>query len=247
MMPTSWGHRFESVIRRIFELEIAGATPGTVLDGLGRFRHADPAYSWLRASPDGLVMRGPLAGRLVEIKAPKTRQPGDFVPLEYWVQMQVQMEVTDLDAVEFVEAQFQQRPVDSVDLVDSIDSEGLKDKGSKGSKWCGEIQVVGERDNNATWRYRYTEPSECVEDIRFDTEEGNERVEVLEHTRWWLTGFYPRTVLRDRDWWETVGRPAADTFWAEYQEAIKAGPSLTNDSTPVTGVVVEREGWAGSM
>ena len=78
MVATSWGHRFESIVRNLYELELAGV--GTVCDSLGRFTHRE--YTWLSASPDGIVTRGPLAGRLLEIKAPKTRQPDTYVPSE---------------------------------------------------------------------------------------------------------------------------------------------------------------------
>ena len=234
MNPTTWGHRFEPIIRAIFEQEISGAN--TVLDNLGRFRHADPTRSWLRASPDGLVFRGPLAGRLVEIKAPKSRQPGVFVPDDYWVQMQVQAEVLDLEAVEFVEAQFQQRHTSEMTEEDKA--------AFMSAKWKGALQVVGSNPNDmSTWRYLYTEPTEEHTDtdewiFPFPLTQSQPEETVLEHTTWWLTGFYPRTVLRDKAWWATVGLPAADAFWAELMELQKAGPPAI--------VTVEREGWLGT-
>jgi hypothetical protein len=231
MNPTTWGHRFEPIIRAIYEEEISGTN--TVLDNLGRFRHADPTRSWLRASPDGIVLRGPLAGRLVEIKAPKSRQPGQFVPDDYWVQMQVQAEVLDLEAVEFVEAQFQQRHTAEMTEVDK--------EACTSAKWKGTLQVVGVNPMDmATWHYEYTKPTEDELISPLPTQPPQET--VLEHTTWWLTGFYPRTVLRDRDWWATVGCPAADRFWAELMEKQKEGPPKMDERE----VTVEKEGWMGS-
>jgi len=145
MNATTWGHRFESVVRDIYEQELAG--PGSVNDTLGRFTHA--LIPWISASPDGIVTKGPLAGRLLEIKAPKTRQPGDFVPPEYYVQMQIQMEVCDVDVVDFVEAQFAQRPVASLTADDK--------KAIKQASWKGRIEVRGTLENPA---YRYTKAVE---------------------------------------------------------------------------------------
>ena len=201
MNATTWGHRFESLTRRIYELEIAGV--GTVCDTLGRFTH--PTIPWLSASPDGVVMRGALQGRLVEIKSPKTRQPGEFVPYEYYVQMQVQMEVCDVESVEFVEAQFAQRPIDAMTIGDHT--------AVAKARWKGEIEVRGHLEDSSTWAYRYTEPVEDSHEAVFGPNQ--EEVPVLEHSVWWLTGWYPRTVLRNRGWWSTVGKPAAELFWAE--------------------------------
>ena len=205
MNATTWGHRFESVVKRIYEFELAGT--GTVNAGLGRFTHS--TIKWLSASPDGLVTEGPLQGRLVEIKAPKTRQPGDFVPAEYYVQMQIQMEVCNLDAVDFVEAQFQQRPVESLTLKDQ--------NAYAKAAWKGRIEVRGHLDDPGSWRYVYSEPVEDLEDAVFSERKQAEDMPTLESSVWWLTGWYPRTVLRNRTWWQTVGWPNAELFWAEVE------------------------------
>jgi len=203
MNATTWGHRFEPVTRRIYELEIAGV--GTVCDTLGRFTH--PTIPWLSASPDGIVTEGSMAGRLVEIKAPKTRQPGEFVPCEYYIQMQIQMEVCDLDVVEFVEAQYKQKPSEALTLGDQV--------ACNKASWKGEIEVRGHLDDSSTWRYRYTEPVEELYEAIFLHDPVLDALPLLEHSVWWLTGWYPRTVLRNRTWWNTVGWPNAQIFWAE--------------------------------
>jgi putative phage-type endonuclease len=227
MNATTWGHRFEPITRRIYELEIAGV--GTVCDTLGRFTHS--TIPWLSASPDGVVMSGSLQGRLVEIKSPKTRKPGKYVPFEYYVQMQVQMEVCDVDSVEFVEAQFAQKPMDAMTI-------GYLSALAK-ARWKGEIEVRGNLEDSSTWRYRYTEPVEDSYEATFpDSKDSTESQDspnnsVLEHSAWWLTGWYPRTVLRNREWWRTVGQPAAEKFWAEVSALREEAPAPC-------------EGWIGS-
>jgi hypothetical protein len=209
MVATSWGHRFEPLVRRIYEEEIAGV--GTVCDTLGRFQHQ--TIPWLSASPDGIVLTGPLAGRLLEIKSPKTRKPGRFVPDEYYVQMQIQMEVCDLDAVDFIEAQFAQRPLK---LFDSQFGKLSHDdrKALKEASWKGRLEVYGIAEKSETWTYRYSTPAEDMEDTRFE-EPAPKDLSLLESSVWWLMGWYPRTVLRNRDWWTGVGWPAAELFWTE--------------------------------
>lgn len=231
MNATTWGHRFEPITRRIYELEIAGLD--TVNDTLGRFTHN--VIPWLSASPDGLVVKGPLTGRLVEIKSPKTRQPGVFVPHEYYVQMQIQMEVCDLDAVDFVEAQFKQRRSDIPLSAGTVAA-------YKAAVWKGRIEVRGYSEDSSSWRYRYSEPVEDMEDAVFKPDYDIEALPLIESSVWWLQkdGWYPRTVLRNRDWWTSVGWPNAELFWAEVE-------SLRSTSPPVS-TYVEHVGdrWIGS-
>lgn len=223
MNATTWGHRFESVVRDIYEQELAG--PGSVNDSLGRFTHA--RIPWISASPDGIVTKGPLAGRLLEIKAPKTRQPGDFVPPEYYVQMQIQMEVCDVDVVDFVEAQFAQRPVAALTAEDK--------KAIKKASWKGRIEVRGTLENPF---YRYTKAVEDLEDAIFPDETD---APLLEQTVWWLVGWYPRTVLRNKIWWHTIGWPNAELFWAEVLSLREVVPLKS------TSDVIEHVGggWMG--
>lgn len=220
MNATTWGHRFESITRRIYELELAGV--GTVNDTMGRFTH--PTIPWLSASPDGLVTKGPLAGRLVEIKCPKTRQPGEFVPQEYYVQMQLQMEVCDLDVVDFVEAQYGQRPLKAISPAD----EAAIEKAS----WKGRIDVYGYLESPETWTYKYSKPVEDLLDAKIETCE----LPLLESSVWWLTGWFPRTVLRNQVWWSAIGWPAAELFWAQVESGRAVGTSVAkavNAMTPV--------------
>jgi hypothetical protein len=239
MNATSWGHRFEPVTRRIYELEIAGVD--TVNDRLGRFTH--PTTSWLSASPDGLVTKGPLAGRLVEIKSPKTRKPGTFVPDDYYVQMQIQMEVCDLDAVDFVEACFSQRTaqVAYTGLVDTVLSREDK-RALAASDWKGRICVYGFLEDQSTWTYRYSEPVNDIEDA--DVPDGPDCYPLLESSIWWLTSWHPRTVLRNHKWWQEIGWPAASLFWAE----VQSGRDLQqlDDSTQGTASdTIVHVGWMG--
>jgi hypothetical protein len=237
MNATSWGHRFEPVTRDIYELEVAGV--GTVCDTLGRFTHA--SISWLSASPDGLVTRGPLAGRLVEIKSPKTRQPGEFVPAEYYAQMQIQMEVCDLDAVDFVEAQYTQRPVWFA-LEDEGAPLALSEKDTAAltqARWKGRIEVYGNYEDSNTWTYRYTVPAEDLEDATFTTPAPAD-LPLLESTVWWLTGWYQRTVLRNSTWWSAIGWPAAELFWSEVESTRATLPPVPDTIEHVD------DGWLGS-
>jgi putative phage-type endonuclease len=56
---------------------------------------------WLAASPDGITPDG----KMIEIKCPLTRKIKSTPPIHYWVQMQIQLEVADLEECDFVECE----------------------------------------------------------------------------------------------------------------------------------------------
>jgi putative phage-type endonuclease len=219
MVATSWGHRFEPVVRDIYEIKYAAK----ICDTLGRFTHR--THEWLSASPDGIVTGGQRTGRLIEIKSPKNRQPGTYVPAEYYVQMQVQMEVCDLDAVDFVEAQFTQHVI----FKDGTEREATIPDG-----WCGQINVYGVLEDPTSWSYQYSRPVVHRADIVPPTSDQP----LLESSLWSLKAWFPRTVLRNRTWWNTVGLPEAETFWAQV---------LSRREMPQVDTIEHVGGWLGSL
>ena len=64
-----------------------------------------PKYKFLAASPDGINddPESPLFGRMLEIKNVVSRKITGIPKKEYWIQMQLQMEVCDLDECDFLE------------------------------------------------------------------------------------------------------------------------------------------------
>jgi hypothetical protein len=74
---------------------------------------------------------------------------------------------------------------------------------------------------------------------------------LLESSVWWLTGFYPRTVLRNADWWDGLGWPNAQLFWAEVQSLRDQGALSPFVSAKPIGsddeeVIEHIEAWMGS-
>ena len=96
--PITWGSVLEPVA--IAHLEQKTQRP---IGELGLKIHDNLPY--LGASPDGIQM---INGhpRLIEIKCPKKRQITYRVPLEYWVQVQIAMEVWDVDETLYCEYKF---------------------------------------------------------------------------------------------------------------------------------------------
>ena len=101
--PMAWGQKYESISALIYE-----SLNQTRLGEYGCIVH--PEWSFLGASPDGINIdpESPVYGRMVEIKNIVNRNI-DGIPLDaYWVQMQIQMEVCDLDECDFVETRIKE-------------------------------------------------------------------------------------------------------------------------------------------
>ena len=101
--PMAWGQKYEPISALIYE-----SKNNTKLGEYGCIVH--PEWEFLGASPDGINIEpeSPVYGRMVEIKNIVNRDI-DGIPLDaYWVQMQIQMEVADLDECDFVETRIKE-------------------------------------------------------------------------------------------------------------------------------------------
>lgn len=101
--PRHWGQKYEPVTRTIYET-IYNAR----IKEYGCIRHRQ--YPFIGASPDGINIypHSSKYGRLVEIKNIVNREIICEPSEEYWIQMQIQMEVCDLDICDFVETRFKE-------------------------------------------------------------------------------------------------------------------------------------------
>ncbi len=226
-----WGWRFESVIRTLYEEEVAKSP---VCDTLGRIRH--PSLPRLAASPDGLILEGERAGRLLEIKAPVSRTLTGVVPQEYYCQMQLQAEVADVPAVEYVEVRFDVRAAETFMGDDSahVRAEFLIPTVSTVSpvkpERMGAILVIAPAADapGETWRYAYSPTQPLNEDgLRAcscwkpaDMKEGEV---ILEYCIWRIADWWTTTVPRNRRWWSEVGQPAYEAFWVSVDAARAEG------------------------
>jgi putative phage-type endonuclease len=101
--PMAWGQKYEPISALIYEKKNR-----TQLGEYGCIVH--PEWQFLGASPDGINVdpESPVYGRMIEIKNIVNRDI-DGIPLDaYWVQMQIQMEVADLDECDFVETRIKE-------------------------------------------------------------------------------------------------------------------------------------------
>ena len=101
--PFHNGHKYEPLSILVYENKYK-----TKVGEFGCITHKK--YDFLRASPDGINIKAdsPYYGRAVEIKNPVSREITGKPKKEYWVQMQIQMEVWDLNECDFLETSFKE-------------------------------------------------------------------------------------------------------------------------------------------
>jgi len=101
--PMEWGNKYEHVSIMLYEKRY-----NTKVGDFGCITHKK--YPYIGASPDGIVTdeNSPLYGRMLEIKNIVNRDITSVPKEEYWVQMQLQMEVCELECCDFLETRFKE-------------------------------------------------------------------------------------------------------------------------------------------
>jgi len=124
--PFHWGQKYEPVSVMLYEHLYK-----TKVDDYGCIQHEK--YKFLGASPDGINIdqNNERFGRMLEIKNIVNREINGIPKKEYWIQMQLQMEVCDLDECDFLETKFMEyeNSSDFFDANDEIFPENIHKKG----------------------------------------------------------------------------------------------------------------------
>ena len=100
-----WGQKYEPLSVMMYEHMY-----NSKVEDFGCIQH--PTYNFIGASPDGIIVESNTGryGRMLEIKNIVNREINGIPKKEYWVQMQLQMEVCDLDECDFLETKFTEYP-----------------------------------------------------------------------------------------------------------------------------------------
>jgi putative phage-type endonuclease len=225
---TEWGVAYEPVITALYE-----CFEGTEVHEFGLVPH--PTLDWLGASPDGITSQG----RMLEIKCPYTRIPkqndrGEAMPkMQYWVQMQIQMECCGFDECDFVDVMLREYGSRQMYLEDQyiVDGKSVDYTRSINGRPKGFIIEKSFYDEEGVQRYKYFYPpvlafqSQEEEDewiaewakehINFEPEE---RVDMLHGlTRydiryWYVEKWLVKTVRRNEEWLKER-LPEVHDFW----------------------------------
>ena len=118
--PLHHGQKYEPLSVMLYE-----AKYNTTVEDFGCIQHDN--YNFIGASPDGINIKqnSPLFGRMLEIKNVVSRVINGIPKKEYWIQMQLQMEVCDLDYCDFLETKFVEYESENDYKLDNINTKGV--------------------------------------------------------------------------------------------------------------------------
>ncbi len=99
--PFHWGNKYEPISIQLYEKKY-----DTKIEDFGCIK--DDKYSFLGASPDGINIKrdNDKFGVMLEIKNVVSREITGIPKFEYWIQMQMQMNICNLDYCDFLETKF---------------------------------------------------------------------------------------------------------------------------------------------
>jgi putative phage-type endonuclease len=93
----NWGVKYENNAVKIYE-----QLKNIKVFEIGLVKHNK--YPWIGASPDGIMLNG----KLLEIKCPYYKNITEEIAHYYWIQVQIQLEVCNLDECDFLECKFKE-------------------------------------------------------------------------------------------------------------------------------------------
>ena len=184
------GHKYEPLSLMIYE-EIYD----TKVSEYGCITHDN--YEFLKASPDGInTKRGnPRYGRLVEVKNPVSRKLTGIPKKDYWIQMQHQMEVCDLNECDFLETIFK-----SYDNEDAFMKDGSFTTTADGKRKGIMIRYFDNKE--PIYEYAPLNISKQDFDVWYnETMEKNKNLTWIENIYWYLEDISIVLVTRNRKWY----------------------------------------------
>lgn len=226
-----WGQKYEPLSVLIYEHNYK-----TKVDDFGCIQH--PNYKFIGASPDGINVdkNSERYGRMLEIKNVVSREINGIPKKEYWIQMQLQMEVCDLDECDFLETKFIEYP-DRVAYIFDTSNEVFTDSEnvewfniclSKDGKMKGEIIYFHTKEGKPFYVYK---PLDCIhpneinnwQDYSVETYENEPYNYTYMKTIFWkLDVLSCVLVLRNKEWFKN-NVPQLEKVWKIIEEERISG------------------------
>ena len=231
--PFHNGHKYEPLSIMHYEFDF-----NTTVGEFGCKAHTE--YPFLRASPDGINVdeNNSLYGRLVEVKNPVSRKLSGTPKKDYWIQMQIQMEVWDLDECDFLETVFK-----AYENEEEFNNDGESyTRTAKGLRKGVMIHFY----HNEKPHYEYTpvDISKKNFDIWYDKiMEKNKHMTWVKNGYWYLEDYSCVLVPRNKKWfkavypdfkelWDTILKERVSGY--EHRKPKKKNTKKSKKLTPTT-------------
>uniref|UniRef100_A0A6C0BXA9 YqaJ viral recombinase domain-containing protein n=1 Tax=viral metagenome TaxID=1070528 RepID=A0A6C0BXA9_9ZZZZ len=210
-----WGQKYEPISVMVYEHLYK-----TTVGDFGCIQH--DTYGFIGASPDGINIdpNSPIYGRMLEIKNPVSREIDGVPKKEYWVQMQQQMEVCDLDECDFLETKFTEYVNE-----DEFNKDGEFAETSTDGNMKGIIMYFSNKNGIPVYKYK---PLHIDNHEDFEIWE-EQQMEENEDTMTWIKNIYWKLeqiscvlVQRNQKWFhDNVG--AMKELWEIVEKERQTG------------------------
>tara|TARA_Y100000389_G_scaffold196241_1_gene228872 strand:+ start:4453 stop:5664 length:1212 start_codon:yes stop_codon:yes gene_type:complete len=212
-----WGVKYEEVATRLYQ-----HLHNVKVVEFGLIPH--PKLSVFGASPDGICdIDSPngYEGRMLEIKCPPRRKFSKEVPRHYWMQMQGQLEVCDLDECDFLQVKLEEYSNVKEYEEDVFVKDGIQHGYTKQGHPKGSILSYKQDD---TIKYIYSPWLASLEQILDWTRNQKSLYPDRQfEQKWWSIERYECTLVRrDKEWWVCTV-PEIIKFWSEVVHYRKVG------------------------
>lgn len=185
---TQWGVKYEPIASDFYALK----TKKKLIE-FGLIQHKK--YDFLGASPDNISE----CGIMLEIKCPYSREINGTVPLHYWVQMQAQLEVCELERCDYIECKI---------IEYNNELEYLNDN----TKYKGSVIEIYDSDNNKL-DYHYSKFNLNKEELdKFKNSLNKDNNKSYKTTYWKIDKYFIVPIYRDRIWFNNSINDLKD-FW----------------------------------
>lgn len=245
--PLFWGIKYESVTVMIYEDMFH-----TKVDDFGCIKHGK--YPFIGASPDGINVdeTNIRFGRMVEIKNIYNREITGIPKKEYWIQMQLQMEVCKLETCDFVETRIKEFDdmEEYLDKREEYEYNGIVLEFLPKFKPCDISSNEQVLNNNKKKLFHMildnSKSKYEIEEIINNTKEDNENFYLLGVSYWYLDEFSCVLVKRNELWfkkslpeienvWNIIEKERVDGY--EHRASKKRRPSI--DNTEKVGCLIQ--------
>jgi len=200
-----WGQKYEPLSVNFYEYLF-----DTKIEDFGCIQHEK--YKFLGASPDGINVEptSKRYGRMLEIKNIVNREIDGIPKKEYWIQMQLQMEVCDLDECDFLETRFTEYN-NWTEFLEDIDNNKQSDNIclSKEENYKGIIVYFHTKEGKPFYVYKplsivFKNDIELWEEEILDKYQGTEyNYTFMKFIYWKLSEYSCVLVQRNRQWFQS--------------------------------------------
>lgn len=218
---TEWGVKYEPVANSVY-----AHIYKTDVYEFGLIPH--PVYKFVGASPDGITSEG----IMIEIKVPTSRDITGDPPIYYWIQMQIQMEVADLDLCHFTELRIKEYAKEedfwsNMDEKDNYKTIDNKFHGCVLVFWDYELEK--NKYIHAPFEFEHDQLLEWIKETIKETEQKD--FMLLNKSFWYVEKISIVPVKRDKEWFNKNIKEIQD-FYNEIQYFKKEGIEKFNEKYP---------------